>query len=81
MERSPIFLIEPVPGIKRQELDLGALGQIGRLVNDESPGLHSSLQSHAITVPLQPMRHKVYRVLYERMGSRAGEQPRADKPV
>ena len=55
MERSPISLIEPVPGIKRQELDLGSLGQIGRLVNDESPGLHSSLQSHAITVAPQPV--------------------------
>jgi len=60
MERSPIFLIEPVPGIKRQELDLGSLGQIGRLVNDESPGLHASLQSHAITVALQPLLHKAY---------------------
>src|SRR6266404_718019 len=35
MERSSIFLIEPVPGIEGQELDLGSLGQIGRLVNDE----------------------------------------------
>ena len=58
MERSPIFLIEPVPGIKRKEVDLGSLGQIGRLVNDESPGLHSSLQSHAITVAPHPLLHK-----------------------
>jgi alkanesulfonate monooxygenase SsuD/methylene tetrahydromethanopterin reductase-like flavin-dependent oxidoreductase (luciferase family) len=73
MERSPIFLIEPVPGIKRQELDLGSLGQIGRLVNDESPGLHSSLQSHAITVAPRPLLHKVYPVRADgKPGGRAG---------
>ena len=72
MERSPIFLVEPVPGIKRQELDLGSLGQIGRLVNDESPGLHSSLQSHAITVAPQPLLHKAYWVRAD--GKRRGEQ-------
>ena len=59
MERSPIFLIEPVPGIKRQELDLGSLGQIGRLVNDKPPGLHASLKRHATTVASAPPRNKV----------------------
>ena len=43
MERRSIFLIEPVPGIERQEFDFGSFGQIGWLVDDESPGLHSSL--------------------------------------
>ena len=51
MERSSIFLIEPVPGIKGQELDLGSLGQIGRFVNDESPGLHSSLVATSNLAP------------------------------
>jgi hypothetical protein len=37
MERGVIVLIEPVPGIERQEFDLGSFGQIGRLVDDESP--------------------------------------------
>ena len=50
MERGSVFLIEPVSGIERQELDLGSFGQFGRLVDDKSPGLHSSLQCHAITV-------------------------------
>jgi hypothetical protein len=67
MERSPIFLIEPVPGIKRQELDLGSFGQIGRLVNDESPGLHSSLQRHVITVAPRPLLHNSVRAA-NRMG-------------
>lgn len=43
MERSPIFFIEPVPGVKGQEFDFGSFGQIGWLVDNESPGLHSSL--------------------------------------
>jgi hypothetical protein len=43
MERGSIVLIEPVPGIERLESDLGSFRQIGRLVNDESAGLHSSL--------------------------------------
>jgi len=50
MERGTVFLIEPVPGIERQEFDLGSFRQIGRLVDDESPTPHSSLQRHAITV-------------------------------
>ena len=58
MERSPIFFIEPVPGIKRQEFDFGSFGQIGWLVDNESPGLHSSLQCHAITVAPHPLLHK-----------------------
>ena len=50
MERGTAFLIEPVPGIERQQFDLGSFRQIGRLVDDESPTPHSSLQRHAITV-------------------------------
>jgi len=37
MERGPVFLIGPVPGIERQKFDLGVCRQIGRLVYDESP--------------------------------------------
>ena len=58
MERGSIFLIEPVPGIERQEFDFGSFGQIGWLVDNESPGLHSSLQCHAITVAPHPWLHK-----------------------
>ena len=50
MERGPILLIEPVPGVERQEFDFGSFGQIGWLVDDESSSLHSSLQRHATTV-------------------------------
>ena len=69
MERGSIFLIEPVPGIERQEFDFGSFGQIGWLVDNESPGLHLSLQCHAITVaPVAPQ------------GRRAKGLP-ADKPM
>ncbi len=62
MERSPIFLIEPVTGIEGQELDHGSFGQIGRLVNDKPPGLHASLKRHATTVASAPPRHKVLEI-------------------
>ena len=50
MERSSIFLIEPVPGIERQEFDLGSFGQIGRLVDDKTTRFYASLQCHVTTV-------------------------------
>jgi hypothetical protein len=68
MERSSISLIEPVPGIERQQLDLGSFGQIGGLVDDKSPGLHSSLQRHSTTVAPRPLLHKG--LAHRRMGSR-----------
>jgi hypothetical protein len=34
-----VFLVEPVTGIERQEPDLGSLGQIGWLVDEEATSL------------------------------------------
>ena len=50
MERSAVFLVEPIAGIERQEFDFRSFGQIRRLIDDESSGLYSSLQRHVITV-------------------------------
>ena len=50
MDGGSTILVKPVPGIDRQQLDLGPLGQIGRFVEDKSPGRHSRLQHHGITV-------------------------------
>lgn len=50
MERGSAVFVEPVAGIERQQLDLGSLGQIGRFVEDKSPGLYSRFQRHRITV-------------------------------
>ncbi len=58
MKRGSVFFIEPVPRIEGQELDLGSFREIGRLVDDKSPGLDSSLQRHAITVAPRPLVHK-----------------------
>ena len=44
MKHSSAVFVEPVPGSERQELELGLLEQIGRFVEDNSPGLHSHLQ-------------------------------------
>jgi hypothetical protein len=46
MEGSSIFLVEPISGIERQQLDFRSLGQVCGFVNDEPAGLHSSLQCH-----------------------------------
>ena len=59
MQRSAIFLGQPITGIEGQEFDLGAFGQIGRLVNDKPPSLHASLQRYATTVASAPPRNKV----------------------
>ena len=50
MEGGSIFLVEPVSGIERQELDLGSFGQIGWLIDDEAASLDPSLQCHVTTV-------------------------------
>lgn len=59
MQRSAIFIGQPITGIEGEELDHGSFGQIGRLVNDKPPGLHASLKRHATTVASAPPRHKV----------------------
>ena len=59
MQRSAIFLGQPITGIEGQELDLGSFGQIGRLVNDKPASLHASLQRHATTLASGPPRNKV----------------------
>jgi hypothetical protein len=46
MQGGTIFLVEPVSGIERQKFDFGAFREIGRLVNDQPTGLHSTLQCH-----------------------------------
>ena len=58
MQRGAVLVVEPVSRIERQELDLRALGQIGRLIDDESSSLHPSLQRHTVTVALQSWRGK-----------------------
>ncbi len=55
---SSIILIEPVSGIERQEFDHSSLWPGGRLVDDESPALHSRLQRHVITRAPRPSCHK-----------------------
>ena len=62
MQRSAIFLGQPITGIQGEELDHGSFGQIGRLVNDKPPGLHASLKRHATTVASAPPRKTAKRV-------------------
>jgi hypothetical protein len=77
MQRSAIFLGQPITGIEGQELDLGSFGQIGRLVNDKPPSLHASLQRHATTVASGPPRNKVLELARGRGArqSRPGRYP------
>jgi hypothetical protein len=67
MECGSVVLMKPVSGIERQEFDLGSFRQIGRLVDDEASGLHSSLQRHVITVAPRPLLHNSARAA-DRMG-------------
>src|SRR6188472_917971 len=71
MECSSVVLIEPVPGIERQEFDLGSFGQIGGLVDDEASGLDSGLQRHVITVPPRPLLHNPARAAQRTASRRA----------
>lgn len=64
MERGSVVLIEPIPGIEWQQFDHGSFGQIGRLVDDEASGLHSSLQGHVITVASQSVAQQAPPNLY-----------------
>ena len=41
-----VGLIEPVPWVERQQLDLSSLGQIGGLVYHQPTGSNTSLDSH-----------------------------------
>jgi hypothetical protein len=34
MQRRPILLIEPIPGVQREKFDFGPFGQIGGFVDD-----------------------------------------------
>ena len=50
MEGGSIFLVEPISGIERQQLDFRSFGQVCGFVNDQPAGLHSSFNVIAITV-------------------------------
>jgi hypothetical protein len=45
-------IVEPVPGVQRQQLQFGALGQVRRLVDHETPAARSSLDRHRVCVAL-----------------------------
>lgn len=45
-------LIEPVARIQRQQLDFGALWEVGRLVDHQASRTHVSLDRHAVSVTL-----------------------------
>src|SRR5207244_1435226 len=47
MQGGTVFLVEPISGIERQQLDFRSFGQVGGFVNDQPAGLHSSLQCHS----------------------------------
>src|SRR5712671_407903 len=47
MQGGTVFLVEPISGIERQQLDFCSFGQVGGFVNDQPAGLHSSLQCHS----------------------------------
>src|SRR5438128_4898887 len=47
MQGGTAFLVEPISGIERQQLDFRSFGQVGGFVNDQPAGLHSSLQCHS----------------------------------
>jgi hypothetical protein len=46
MERGAIIFIKPVSRIERKQRDLRSLRQVGGLVDDQPPSLHTRLQSH-----------------------------------
>jgi len=52
MESCPIGVIQPVAGVKRQELHFGAFREICGFVNDEPSGFDRSLNGHEGSVPL-----------------------------
>ena len=62
MESGAVGIIEPVARVKRQQLDLGAIRQIGGLVYDESAAANVGFDRHTDSVasgeppnkPLQP---------------------------
>src|SRR5881397_37636 len=47
MQGGTVFLVEPISGIERQQLDFRSFGQVGGFVNDQPAGLYSSLQCHS----------------------------------
>ncbi len=51
MQRGAVFLVEPVTGVERQELDFRSFGKVRGFINDEPSSLHASLKRHVTTVP------------------------------
>jgi len=47
VERRTVGFIEPIARIKRQKFQFRTLGQIRRLVDDQSPGVDTCLDGHA----------------------------------
>src|SRR5712691_2412181 len=47
MQGGTVFLVEPISGIERQQLDFRSFGQVGGFIHDQPAGLHSSLQCHS----------------------------------
>ena len=50
MQRRSIFIVEPVPRIERQELDVGSFREIGGLIDHQPAGFDSGFQCHVLTV-------------------------------
>ena len=46
MKRRTIGFIEPIAGVKRQQLEFRALGQIRWFVDDQPPGTNACLDAH-----------------------------------
>jgi hypothetical protein len=47
-----VGIVEPVPRIQGQQLQFGALGQVDRFVNNETPAAHTRLDRHGVSVTL-----------------------------
>jgi len=52
MQSRAVGIVEPVPRVQGQQLQFGALGQVDRFVNHETPAAHPSLDRHGASVAL-----------------------------
>ncbi len=52
VQRRTLGFIEPVARIQRQQLDFGALWEVGRFVDHQASRTHVSLDRHGVSVTL-----------------------------
>ena len=58
MERRTIRVIEPIAGVEWQKLQFGALGQVGRLVDNQPSRTDTCLDGHGTRVTLEEPPNK-----------------------